>query len=312
MPRSPLPPLAAIRAFEAAARRGSFTAAAAELGLTQAAVSHQIKTLEDRVGAPLFERLPRGVALTSVGARMSGRATAALDMIADAFAEARGSTSGQLAISVIPTFAASFLAARLGRFQMAHPDLSVRVEMSETPVDFSKGDFDLAIRAGKGGWQGLSAHLLTPTAFAPMLSPALAATVELLEPRDLLKLPILGRGDPWWRAWLAAAGIGDADLPGRPSQQFGPQILEAQAAIAGQGVAMLTLAFFEAEVTAGRLLQPFDLTCDDGTGYWLVYPESRRTSPKIRHFRRWIEVETAAMREPGPGRATVPSTHESD
>ncbi|MEL6209721.1 MAG: LysR substrate-binding domain-containing protein [Pseudomonadota bacterium] len=297
MVRSPLPPLQAIRVFDAAARRGSFTAAASDLGMTQAAVSYQIKVLEERVGAPLFHRRRRGVELSPAGARMAARIGVALDGIADAFAEARNATGGHLSISVIPTFATHFLAARLGRFQVEHPDLSVCVETSETPVDFVSGDFDVAIRAGKGNWLGLSAHLLVPTVFAPMLSPELARQTALREPRDLLGLPILSQGDPWWAMWLRAAGLEPDERVDGPAQHMGAQVLEANAAMAGQGVAMLTPALFAEELARGRLVQPFALTCDDGTGYWLVYPESHRNSTKIRLFRRWIEAETQSFRE---------------
>ncbi|MEM1401293.1 MAG: LysR substrate-binding domain-containing protein, partial [Pseudomonadota bacterium] len=177
-----------------------------------------------------------------------------------------------------------------------HPELAVRLELSETPVDFSTGDFDAAIRAGKGGWSGLAGHLLLPTAFAPMVSPDLARSSPLDHPRDLLRLPILSRGDPWWTKWLAAAGVDDPDPGEGEARQFGAQVLEANAAIAGQGVAMLTPALFVEEVAAGRLVQPFKTTYDDGTGYWLVYPESHRNSLKIRQFRQWIEAETAPLR----------------
>ena len=296
MTRSPLPPLAAVRVFEAAARCGSFTAAAAELGMTQAAVSYQIKVLEERVGAPLFTRRARGVDVTAVGARLAERAGAALDMLAEAYAEARGTTQGTLAVSVIPTFATHFLALRLGQFQLAHPDIAVRIDVSETLIDMRASEFDVAIRSGHGEWPGLVTHRLLTTAFTPMLSPALADSIGGVHtPRDLMKLPILANADPWWRRWFEAAGVTDADLTGHPVQQFGPQVLEAQAAIAGQGVAMLTPTFFRDAVRTGQLVQPFDTICEDGSAYWLVYPESRRNAPKIKAFRTWLEREAAGF-----------------
>lgn len=297
MARPHLPPLAAIRVFEAAARSRNFTAAAAELGMTQAAVSYQIKILEERVGAPLFVRQARGVALSDIGARFASRAFEALDILGDAFAEAKGTSQETLAISVIPTFATNFLARRLGAFQMDNPALAVRIEVSESLVDFVADGFDLAIRSGKGDWPGHKSHLLLPTVFTPMLSPALADSIGgLKEPADLLKLPIIAHADAWWRRWFEMAGLSDADLTkadlsGRPVRQFGPQVLEANAAIAGQGVGLLTPALFKDAVALGQLIQPFDLTCDDGTGYWLVYPESRRNAAKIRLFRTWLDGE---------------------
>ncbi|WP_195822295.1 LysR substrate-binding domain-containing protein [Roseobacter sp. MH60115] len=296
MTRTPLPPLAAVRVFEAAARYGNFTAAASELGMTQAAVSYQIKVLEDRVGASLFHRQPRGVQVTDVGARFSDRMTASLDMIADAYAEAKGTTQGMLAVSVIPTFATNFLARRLGRFQLANPDIAVRIEVSEALVDFNASGFDLGIRGGRGDWPGLTCHKIMKTAFTPMLSPALAASIGgVSRPEDLLKLPILALSDPWWRIWFEAAGVKAADVPDSSAQNFGSQVIEANAAIAGHGVVMLTPAFFQDEIELGLLTQPFDLTCDDGSAYWLTYPESRRNAPKIRSFRKWLEGEMATF-----------------
>ena len=292
MPRSPLPPLAAIRVFEAAARYGNFTAAASELGMTQAAVSYQIKVLEDRVGASLFHRQPRGVQVTEVGARFSDRMTASLDMIADAYAEAKGTTQGTLAVSVIPTFATNFLARRLGRFQLANPDIAVRIEVSETLVDFNASEFDIGIRGGTGDWPGLTAHKIMSTAFTPMLSPALADSIGgISTPEDLCKLPVLADADPWWQLWFEAAGSKQTKFSEGSAHNFGPQVIEANAAMAGHGVAMLTPDFFQDEIELGLLIQPFELTCDDGSGYWLTYPESRRNSPKIKAFRKWLDGE---------------------
>lgn len=292
-----LPPLPAIRAFDAAARHGSFTAAADELGMTQAAVSYQIKILEERVGAPLFERYARGVALTEVGGKLSQRTSAALDILADAYSDAKGANAGLLSISVIPTFATNFLAQRLGGFQLDHPEIAVRMEISETLTDFTTGDVDVAIRGGYGAWDGLVSRLLLPTNFTPMLSPELLKKAgSMRTPEDLLKLPILSHGDPWWERWLSLFGMGEAEVAASPVTSFGPQIVEAGAAIAGHGVAMLTPAFFQNDLERGALVQPFKEVGDDGSGYWLVYPESRRNAVKIKKFRSWIEKETATFR----------------
>ena len=292
MSRADLPPLPALRAFEAAARHKNFTQAASELGLTQAAVSYQIKVLEERVRAPLFVRQARGVDLTEVGMRLAGQTGTAFDMIADAYAHAIGATQGTLSLSVIPTFATSFLAHRLGRFQMENPDIAVRIEMSEITIDFQTSGFDAAIRAGYGDWPDLMAHRLLDTRFSPMLSPDLAASIGGVNaPGDLLKLPLLAGACPWWKAWFDAAGVPHVALNDLPRHQFGPQVLEATAAIAGHGVAMLTPSFFEEALKSGQLIQPFDLTCDDGSAYWLTYPKAFRNTPKIKTFRRWLRRE---------------------
>lgn len=294
-----LPPLAAIRAFEAAARHASFTRAADELGMTQAAVSYQIKVLEDRVGSALFLRHPRGVELTETGVRLSRQAGEALDLLRDAFAEAQGRTSETLVLSVIATFATNFLAQRLGRFQIDNPSLALRVDLSQTLVDFAREDVDVAIRAGAGGWPDVETHLLLRGLFTPMLHPDLIEQAGGIdEPADLLKLPILEPSDPWWRTWFETAGVPASalkHLKQKPRLRFGSQVLEGNAAIAGQGVGILTPAFYSEAVAQGQLVQPFELTCDDGHAYWLVYPKSRRNAPKIRAFRDWILKEMEAF-----------------
>lgn len=290
-----LPPLAAVRVFEAAARHLSFTRAAEELGMTQAAVSYQIKVLEERVGAPLFLRKPRQVALTETGRHLAAAARDAFTVLAQAYAEARGGAEGVLSITTVLTFASNWLARHLGSFQMAHPSLAVRVDASGTLLDLTRENFDIAIRSGEGKWPGLVTHPLVWADFTPMLSPGLAATIGgVREPADLLKLPILEPGDPWWLQWFTAAGVPATDLATRPDSRMGAQMYEANAAMAGQGVAILTRPFFLGELAEGRLIQPFDLVCNDGHGYWLAYPEASRNVPKVRVFRDWLLAEVKA------------------
>ncbi len=286
-----LPPLAAVRAFEAAARHLSFTRAAEELGMTQAAVSYQIKVLEERLGTPLFLRLTRAVALTPTGRLLAPAASDALDRLASAFAAARQDTGGVLSMSVVPTFAAHWLAPRIGSFQIRNPAIAVRITATRAVADFTRDDVDLAIRSGAGDWPGLVAHRLIPIDFAPMLSPRLAAPRALGQPADLLKLPLIAPDDPWWPAWFAVHGIDDYTPAGRPITHMGDQHLEARAAIGGQGVAILTPAFYTAEVESGLLVQPFESAREEGRSYWLCYPEGRRNVPKIRAFRDWILAE---------------------
>ncbi len=292
-----LPPLPAIRVFDAAARHGSFTAAANELAMTQAAVSYQIKVLEDRVGAPVFERYARGVGLTPVGRRLFQRVSAALDILSDAYSDAKGANEGTLAINAIPTFATNFLAQRLGNFQCENENLAVRLEISEALVDFTQSKTDVAIRGGRGDWEGLISHLLMPTVFTPMLSPELASRIGGVNaPEDLMKLPILSQGDPWWQLWLSKFNLADKTDAPSLERSFGSQIVEAAAAKSGNGVAMLTPAFFQNDLERGQLIQPFDHLGDDGSGYWLVYPESRRNAHKIKRFRSWLNKATRAFR----------------
>lgn len=284
-----LPPLAALRVFEAAARLGNFTRAAEELGMTQAAVSYQIKLLEERSGGPLFRRAARHVELTDLGRQLAPAVREAFELIRDAFAGVRAQAEGSLIISCVPTFATQWLARHLGTFQLLHPKLAVRIETSGQVVDFSQDTIDIGIRSGKGHWPGLTSHLLLPASFTPMLHPKLAASIGGLdEPADLLKLKIIDPSDPWWPLWFDAAGVPCTDLDTRTQTRLGAQILEANAAAAGQGVAILTPWFYRDEIERGRLYQPFPLTCDDGSGYWLCYSPARRNSPKIKAFRQWI------------------------
>ena len=291
-----LPPLTAIRAFEATARHLSFTKAAAELGMTQAAVSYQIKLLEERVGTPLFLRRPRQIALSETGARLAPDVAQAFDILRNAFAESRGLIDGLLSLTAVPTFASHWLAANIGLFQLANPAIAVRVESSAHVVDFGAEEFDIAIRATSKKQDGMVMHLLLKAEFAPMMSPRLAAEYQVREPADLLRVPQISPDDPWLSDWLALAGVAMPPLPDRPFSRLGSQNLEVAAAVAGRGVAMVTPALFGDELASGRLVQPFDLVGWNGHGYYLVYPESRRSSPKIKAFRDWIVPATAALR----------------
>ncbi|MGE0279330.1 MAG: LysR substrate-binding domain-containing protein [Rhizobiaceae bacterium] len=284
-----LPPLAAVRVFEAAARLGNFTKAAEELGMTQAAVSYQIKVLEERVGAPLFLRRPRQVALTEIGKRLAPKMSEAFAIIAEAYASARTGVQETLNITTMLTFASHWLAKHIGAFQIANPLIAVRVDTNSDLVDFTREEFDIGIRSGRGGWPGVVAHKLFNDGFAPMLTRKLADSIGgIHEPADLLKLPLLDPSDPWWVQWFAEMGVHNLDLKSRPNVRLGSQAFEANAAMAGNGVAILTRAFFTQELADGRLIQPFDHVGDDGQAFWLAYHETRRNVPKIKAFRDWI------------------------
>ena len=294
---SRLPPLAAIRAFEAAARLLSFTRAAEELAMTQAAVSYQIKVLEERVGSPLFVRRPRQVELTETGHILAKSAMDAFRILADGYETARAGGLGTLSISTIPTFAANWLALHLVSFQMAHPGIAVRLDTSDRIVDLTAENVDIAIRSAvRGEWPGLVSHKFLPAKFAPMLSPSLAKTIDIRAPADLLKLPLIDARDPWWQMWFTAAGV-DAreNLAARPHNELGSQAYIGRAAVAGHGVAILTRAMFKMELDSGSLVQPFKLIANDDYAFWLVYPESRRNVPKIRAFRDWILEEISDL-----------------
>lgn len=295
-PMQRLPPLSSIRAFEAAARLSSFTRAAEELHMTQAAVSYQIKQLEQRLGSILFQRLPRKVALTRDGELLAASVLASFQTLRSAFALAIERSETELSITSLPTIASNWLVPRLGAFQAANPLLVVRLDTSVPLVDLTQGEFDVSIRNGRGDWPGIAAHLLLPGLFTPLCSRKLVETGKVTTASDLLKLPRMGQ-ERWWRTWLVAAGIEDPDLSARPGVELGIEQFEVTAAIAGHGVAMTSPLFFQHEIAAGRLVQPFDLVLRDERDYWLAYPVGRRLSGKVRAFRDWILAEAAGERQ---------------
>ena len=299
-----LPPLAALRVFESAARHLNFTRAAAELGMTQAAVSYQIRVLEERVGAPLFLRQPRQLALTETGERLAPGIIEAFQLIRQTFAASRQKAQTVLTISVVQTFASKWLVDHIGEFQLNYPDIAVRFDVSEELVDFNRSEVDDAIRSGKGDWPGLVSHQLIRADFAPLFSPELAPQVH--EPSDILKLHRIGPHDPWWKLWFAAAGIDDVPGQDGPELRVDSQFLEGNLALAGQGAAILTPAFFLRELELGRLVQPFPLVCAGSFGYWLAYPHARRNAPHIRAFRDWIVSRVPKVPDPDANGVVVP------
>jgi LysR family transcriptional regulator, glycine cleavage system transcriptional activator len=293
-----LPPLAAIRAFEAAARTENFTAAAAELGMTQAAVSYQVKSLEERLGSPLFVREKGRARLTPLGARLLPPLSGAFDAIEAAFASHREEDETLLTITTTHTFANTWLAWRLGAFQMEHPDLAVRMTTSNELSDLRSGDADVAIRGGNGGWEGLEEHRLFETSFTPMASPECIAAVERrlgrkLEPRDLPHQNRISPTDDWWQQWFSDNGVpADEAILRRGGIRLENQTNEGHAAMGGQGFALLTPLLWKGDVAAGRLQVPFpDRISVRGWSYWLAYPRERRTVPKVKRFREWLIAE---------------------
>ena len=288
-----IPPLPAVRVFEAAARHENFTSAASELGMTQAAVSYQIRLLEERLGLPLFVRSKRRVSLTDAGRAAAQQVSRAFDTLDAAFARLRSEDETMLTISTTQTFATTWFAWRLGGFQMAHPNMAVRLLTTESLTDFVTDEVDVAVRAGReAAWPGLDAELLFRVNFTPMCSPDfLARHGGRLEPADLLRLPLISPHDVWWPHWLREAGIDVPDGAIRPGVRLDSQADEGNAAIAGQGLAILTPFLWRMDLAQGRLVRPFEQLSSRGYGYWLVYPEHRRNVTKIKRFREWLRSE---------------------
>ncbi|MBO9524782.1 MAG: LysR family transcriptional regulator [Sphingobium yanoikuyae] len=304
---SPLPPLSAIRVFEAAARLENFTAAAQELGMTQAAVSYQVKLLEERLGISLFQRTGRKVALTEKGREIAPILTRAFDQMRQGFAALTQDHSAVLSISCTNSFAHLWLAPRIGAFQMRHPNLAVRIMADDAVVDLARDGIDLAVRGGKGEWPGLEAKLLTHNRLVPMCSPAWRDRYgPVADAQALHALPRLSPDDMWWHEWFAAMGVEADPADGPPGIALDSQVMEGRAAIAGQGVAILNHFLWKAEVEAGQLVEAVPSYVREIASYWLVYPPHARNTPKIKAFRDWICAEFASAIAADPDARFLP------
>lgn len=289
-PARRLPPLGALRAFEAAARHLSFKAAAEELGVTPTAISHQLRLLEDHIGQRLFARQIRKVTLTSAGEALFPVLRDGFDAFAAAIARLRAGPQRQrLTLSATPAFVARWLLPRLGDWQAQHPGIDLHLHASETPVDLSGGSADAAIRYGRGHWAELHSELLLPSLFAPVASPRL----KLRKPADLKNQTLLHfdwrqrrRDTPTWKRWADEAGL-RLDMDG--GLRFSDESHAIQAAIAGQGVALLGLPLVAAELASGALVQPFGPVLP-GDGFHLVTLPERAQQPDIVALRDWLRA----------------------
>lgn len=300
-----LPPLSAVRVFEAASRHGNFTRAAEELGMTQAAVSYQMKLLEERLGAPLFARSGRGIALTDHGRRIAPQVTSAFDSLGEAFASVQAENESVLTITAPRTFATNWLAGRLGAFQVERPGLAVRLHVADEIVDLNAGQADVAIRGMGRPWPGLVSHFLMRMPVTPMANPAfLERHPPVRTPADLLKLPRLSPDDDWWDLWFDS--VAGAPPETQPGVRFESQVLDGNAAIAGQGVAILSPPMWQAAIDAGQLVQPLPYYVNYQNGFWLVYSEGKRNTAKVRALRDWILAEVRAAVGNDPFGVLVP------
>ncbi len=296
-------PLNALRAFEASARHLSFTRAAEELHVTPAAVSHQIKGLEEYFGAPLFRRLTRALLLTDMGQRALPLLRDGFDLLAEASDRLSVSTGGNfLTVSAAPSISAKWLVARLERFRTAHPDIEVRLDASERLTDFQRDGVDIAIRFGGGVYRGLHSARLFGTTVFPVYSPALAAGPRpLTSPGDLAGHTLLhiecewGADDeswPNWRMWLKAADATGVDPDRGP--RFNDVAMAVQTAIDGHGVVLASDILIADDLAAGRLVRPFEQTVSMDFGYFVVCPKERANDTKVAAFRDWLLAEAAA------------------
>ena len=298
-----LPPLDGLRVFEAAARRGSFIAAAAELNLTPSAVSHRIRTLEDALQVRLFDRAHRRVVLTPEGAGYAASVAEALAILRSATRRLSANRAdGPLAMTLSPAFALRWLLPRLTRFQQRHPDIELRFVSTSDVHDFRSGDLDLAVRYGRGDWPGLEAEWLMALDATAVCTPEVAAGGPPLDaPVDVahrVRIHVENRPDDW-RMWLRAAGVEGVDPAAGPVFESVPVALEA--ALNHIGMVIADRQILARDLADGRLVEPFDVHMPSTAGYYLVYPPGSAEDPRLRAFRDWMREEIAEM--PGGGAA---------
>ncbi|MDE2446339.1 MAG: transcriptional regulator GcvA [Alphaproteobacteria bacterium] len=294
------PGLRSLRAFNAAAQHLSFTKAASELGVTPAAISHQIKEIEDQIGVELFSRTSRSMALTREGEILSTAAAESLDMLARAIKRIkRLENRNQLKVSASPSIAAKWLVPRLDRFLDLVPGADVRIDVTANVLDFERDDVDIAIRFGEGRYPGLKADLLFQDKVFPVCSPRLITKQKPLNtPKDLLHHPLIhldydAQGTPWpnWKMWMQAAGIRDFD--DKRGLHFGQTSLTVQAAIDGHGVALGDSTLVADDLLAGRLVKPFELSlrAPPQFAYHVISPLDSTQNPLVDAFRQWCLTE---------------------
>jgi LysR family glycine cleavage system transcriptional activator len=296
-----LPAISALRAFEAAARLRSFTLAAEELGLTQGAISHQVRGLEDHLGFELFQREPRRISTTAKGERLALAVRDGLGTVARAIAELTKTDAGpHLVVSTLAGFAVKWLFPRLIRFDKRHPKIELSIATTGQLVDFSAGEADVAIRYGMGRYPGLHVERILDEDMYPVCAPKLLRGAKALrKPADLARVPLLHddimRLDghmPGWKLWLDAAGASNVD-PGK-GRRFGQSNMSIQAAIEGLGVALGRSPLVADDLAAGRLARPFDLAVPSGYAYYFVCPPRALDRPKVAAFRAWLKAECEA------------------
>ena len=300
MERRRLPPLNALRAFEAAARHMSFSRAANELSVTAGAVSQQIQNLEDFLGVALFRRTAKGLLLTDAAQIALPALREAFDRLAEASGLLTAGVDGRrVTVSAPPSFAAKWLVPRLGRFSAVHPDVDVWLSAEMELVDFADGEIDMAIRYGGGRYPGLEVVRLMNETVVPVVAPRLLEEIPLERLEDLAKHTLLHDGSPDtdescpdWAMWLAARGIAGVD--GGRGPRFNQSSMVVEAAVAGRGVGLAKGTLAHADLDAGRLVAPFGDATSVDFAYYLVHPKPKGRLKPVRAFAAWLSEEAAA------------------
>jgi len=292
-------PLNSLRAFEASARQLSFVKAAEELFVTPAAISQQVKLLEEYLGVQLFRRLPRGLLLAETGQVLLSELREVFLRLDKAMERVLESDSrGALTVSVAPMFAVKWLVPRLQKFDALYPNIDVRISSSLGVVDFQRDNFDVAIRLGRGKYPGLKSVKLFDESISPMCSPRLLEGENALHSPDDLRHHVLLHDDslgfdttaPNWDKWLEAVGARQIDTSRGP--HFNQPDHALQAAIDGTGIVLGWQYLAADDLVAGRLVQPFSLVLPLGSAFYLVFPEAYVGRPKVAAFRDWLMEES--------------------
>jgi len=294
-----LPSLNALKVFWAAARHGSFVKAASELHVTASAVSLQIRQLEDELGLKLFERTPHGLTLTAAGSRVLPDVNSAFERLRATFSTLNdeGEGAAMLTVSAAPSFAAKWLLPRLNRFLKANPDIEVSIKATVELADFARGEADLGIRYGRGGYPDLETELLMREMVFPVCSPDLLAgyrkrpTAEFLNAVTLLHDDSADQNEalPGWKMWLRAAAIDDVDW--RKGSRFNQTVLAIEAAAAGLGVALAPAVLVDGDIASGRLVRLATAELSEPFAYYLVYPPEKGDRAAVKAFRSWLLEE---------------------
>lgn len=310
--RRPTPPLVALRAFDAAARHGSFREAAEELGVTPGAVSRHVKALEMRLGLRLFDRFNRSVRLTADGVRLAQGVADAFERLESALDAVRPGRSRQLRISALPSLASKWLSPRLHRFSEENPDLDLIVFAEDRLADLSHGEADVALRYGEGPYPGQTARRLLDERLIPVCAPSFAAARQLNRPADLLDVVLIH--ETWhdmpyadrlgWRAWFESAGVDDPRVHHLRGPHFSHSHLALEAALSGRGVALTSAPLAADDLREGRLIQPVDHALTNNLAYWAVVLPERADEPKLRRFLNWIAAESRPDRDANADRVT--------
>ena len=299
-----LPPLNALRAFEAVARLGSIVAAAEELGVTRGAVSQSVSTLEGYLGRSLMKRTTRGMTLSDAAAAALPALNEGFDRLAEASARlATPERGGRLTISVAPSFAHKWLAPRLANFSQRHPDLDVQIHASMGLANFEAEGVDVAIRFGAGRWPGVESQLLLREEVTPVASLNVAAQIK--HPSDIARFPLLHDDSslddpscPDWSMWLKAANVGDVE-PNR-GPRFNQSSLVLEAAASGRGIALAKRALAQSDLESGRLVAPFESSTPIEFAYWIAHPPGRGRTRAARAFIQWALSEAQSYEQATP------------